>query len=69
DINPFLDETTSEVVKDWQSKQYKFMNDLFNPLNNDEENEKSTLSQKEEIEILKKQMSQLQEELNKKKSN
>jgi hypothetical protein len=27
------------------------------------------LSQKEEIEILKKQMSQLQEELNKKKSN
>jgi hypothetical protein len=38
-------------------------------LNNDEENEKSTLSQKEEIEILKKQMSQLQEELNKKKSN
>ena len=69
DINPFLNETTSEVVKDWQSKQYKFMNDLFNPLNNDEENEKSTLSQKEEIEILKKQMSQLQEELNKKKSN
>ncbi len=68
DGNPFFDETTSEVVKDWQSKQYQFMNNFMNPWAKANEKEKSALSDKEEIEILKKQMSQLQEELNKKKS-
>ena len=66
DVNPFPNETSSETIKEWQTAQTQFMKNLFNPLDvNDNNNE--NLSAKEEIEILKKQMSELKEELDKKK--
>ena len=72
DVNPFLDETTNEAVKDWQSKQFQIMNNFFNPwqksgADKSSEDKESSLSEKDEIEILKRQMSELKEELNKKK--
>jgi polyhydroxyalkanoate synthesis repressor PhaR len=72
DVNPFLDETTNEAVKDWQSKQFQIMNNFFNPweksgTDKSSEDKESSLSEKDEIEILKRQMSELNEELNKKK--
>jgi len=72
DVNPFLDETTNEAVKDWQSKQFQIMNNFFNSwqksgTDKSSEDKESSLSEKDEIEILKRQMSELKEELNKKK--
>ena len=59
-------------MQDWQSKQFEFMKDFLKPWEKKESSEnsstkKSSLSDKDEIEILKKQMSELKEELNKKK--
>ena len=70
-LNPFLNEKNSETLKDWQSKQTELMKNLFNPWYNNRSNEKfsedeTALNEKEEIEILKKQMSEIREELGKK---
>ena len=59
-------------MQDWQSKQFELMKDFINLFEKKEttenpSNEKSSLSEKDEIEILKKQMSDLKKELNKKK--
>jgi hypothetical protein len=71
-VNPFTDKSSSDLMQDWQSKQFELMKDFLNPWDKKEttensSNEKSSLSDKDEIEILKKQMSELKEELNKKK--
>ena len=71
-VNPFTDKSSSKLMQDWQSKQFELMKDFLNPWDKKEttensSNEKSSLSDKDEIEILKKQMSELKEELNKKK--
>ena len=71
-INPFTDKFSSELMQDWQSKQFEFMKDFLKPWEKYESSEnsstkKSSLSDKDEIEILKKQMSELKDELNKKK--
>ncbi len=72
DVNPFSNETSSETIKEWQSKQFQFMKGLLNPLeetNKDDESsdKKTSFDVKDEIEILKKQMFEIKEELNKKK--
>ena len=38
DVNPFLDKTTNEAVKDWQSKQFQIMNNFFNSWQKDSSN-------------------------------
>ena len=70
DVNPYFNDISSETIKDWQSAQTQFMQNLFNPWdvnkNNNNDNDEN-LSAKEEIEILKKQMSELKEALDKKR--
>ena len=71
-VNPFTDKSSSDLMQDWQSKQFELMKDFLKPWEKNESSEnsstkKSSLSDKDEIETLKKQMSELKEELNKKK--
>lgn len=68
--NSFFNDTESETFKDWQTIQMQFMNNLFNTWdlnkkNNHTKNQKQNLSTKEEIDILKQQMSELKKQLNK----
>ena len=69
---PFFNDTNSETIKNLQSKQAEFMQNLLYPWDQYKnvykpKDENETLSKKEEIEILKKQMSELKEEFNKRK--
>lgn len=70
--NNFFENTSSKFIKDWVSYHDEFNKNIFNAWqknnNNAEQHTNSdALSEKEEIDILKKQMSELRQELNKKK--
>ena len=70
--NNFFENTSSKLLKDCVSYHDEFNKNIFNAWQNNSNNAEQysnndALSEKEEIDILKKQMSELREELNKKK--
>ena len=63
--------STSDTLKEWQSKQFEYMKQFFNPIQeqskgNDIIDEKTSINNKDEIESLKKQILEIKKELKKK---
>lgn len=65
-----FNDNASETFKEWQTTQTQFMQNFLNSwdlnINKNTNNESKNLSTKEEIDILKQQMTELKKELNKK---
>lgn len=71
DLNPMFNKSTSDTLKEWQSKQFEYMKQFFNPIQeqskgNDIIDEKTSINNNDEIESLKKQILEIKKELKKK---
>ena len=70
-MNPLINETSSKTIEEWHSKQIDYMNNFFNltPKKTNEDDfpdNQTSINIKDEIEILKKQISEIKDQLDKK---
>ena len=70
-MNPLINETSSKTIEEWHSKQIDYMNNFFNltpKITNEDDfpDNQTSINIKDEIQILKKQISKIKDQLDKK---